>query len=227
MKKIILLLLLSLPAALWAQGTLGFRFDGGVSWMRGGGIEGTAARTRTAIQPQAGAGLVFNFTPAFRLGLDYGYTRMLREQTNASLLPQPDGGVKGDVYRDFRTNFHGAGLTGELDLLGLGGGKAPLSLYVGTGVTCLFASGNSYTIGVSNTIKPDKTGNSIHVTGHNEGHRYVAPCIPATLSLEYLFLPQVALRICGGYRFVLAGRQGISPKGQAYATVGLCFQLMN
>jgi len=151
---------------------------------------------------------------------------MLREQTNASLLPQPDGGVKGDVYSDFKTNFHGAGLTGELNLLGLDGRKNPLSLYVGTGVTCLFAAGNSYTIGVSNTIKPDKTGNTVHVTGHNEGHRYVVPCIPAALSLEYVILPQVALRISGGYRFVLAGKQELSPKGQAFATVGLCFQLM-
>ena len=226
MKKIILLLLLSIPTAIWAQGTLGLRLDGGVSWMQGGGIEGSSDKTMTAIQPQGGAGLFFNLRPAFRLGLDYGYTRMLREKTNSSLLPQPDGGVKGDVYCDFKTNFHSAGLTAELNLLGLGGRKKPLSLYAGTGVAGLFAKGNSYTIGVSNTIKPDKTGNTVHVTGHNEGHRYVVPCIPATLSLEYNFLPQVALRIGGGYRFILAGKQELSPRGQAYATVGLCFQLM-
>ncbi len=226
MKKIILLLLLSIPTAIWAQGTLGLRLDGGVSWMQGGGIEGSSDKTMTAIQPQGGAGLFFNLSPAFRLGLDYGYTRMLREKTNSSLLPQPDGGVKGDVYCDFKTNFHSAGLTAELNLLGLGGRKKPLSLYAGTGVAGLFAKGNSYTIGISNTIKPDKTGNTVHVTGHNEGHRYVVPCIPATLSLEYNFLPQVALRIGGGYRFILAGKQELSPRGQAYATVGLCFQLM-
>ena len=227
MKKIILVLLLSLPTALWAQGTLGLRLDGGVSWMKGGGIEGASAKTITAIQPQVGVGLYYNFNPAFRLGLDFSYTRMLREQTNASLQPLPDGGVQGDVYRDLKTHFHGAGLTGEVNLLGLGGVKKPLSLYVGTGVTGLFAVGNIYTIGVSNTIKPDGTGNTVHVTGHNEGHRYIVPSIPATLSLEYAFLPQVALRISGGYRFILAGRQELSPKGQAYATVGLCFQLMN
>ena len=194
--------------------------------MKGGGIEGSSDKTMTAIQPQGGAGLFFNFSPTLRLGLDYGYTRMLREKTNPSLLPQPDGGVNGDVYCDFKTNFHSAGLTAELNLLGLGGRKKPLSLYVGTGVAGLFATGNSYTIGVSNTIKPDKTGNTLHVTGHNEGHRYVVPCIPATLSLEYSFLPQVALRIGGGYRFILAGKQELSPRGQAYATMGLCFQLM-
>ncbi|MCR5277336.1 MAG: hypothetical protein K6D54_06710 [Bacteroidales bacterium] len=226
MKKIVLVLLLFLPTALWAQRTLDFRFDGGISWMRGGGAEGTSDRAITAIQPQVGAGLCFNFNPVFRLGLDYSYTRMLREQTRANLLPQPDGGVKGDVYRDFKTSFHGAGLSGELDLLGLGGRKKPLSLYVGSGVACLFATGNSYTIGVSNIIKPDKSGNTVHVTGHNERHGYVVPCIPLTLSLEYAFLPQVALRISSGYRFVLAGGQELSPKGQVYASVGLCFQQM-
>lgn len=226
MKKIVLALLLFLPAALWAQGTLGLRLDGGVSWMRGGGIEGSSDKTMTAIQPQGGAGLFFNFSPAFRLGLDYGYTRMLREKTNSSLQTQPDGGASGDVYCDFKTNFHSVGLSGELNLLGLGGRKKPVSLYAGTGVACLFAEGNSYTISVSNTIKPDKTGNTVHVTGHNEGHRYVVPCIPVTLSLECVILPQVALRIGGGYRFVLAGQQALSPKGGAYATAGLCFQLM-
>lgn len=224
MKKFIVVLLLCLPTALWAQGTLDLRLDGGVSWMHGGGVEGTSAKAMTAVQPQAGAGITFNFTPVIRLGFDYSYTRMLREQTNANLQSLPDGSVKGDVFRDFKTNFHGAALTGEVDLLGLKGGKKPVSLYAGTGLACLFATGNSYSIGVSNTIKPDKTGNTVHVTGHNEGHSYVVPCIPLTLSLEYAFLPQVALRISGGYRLVLPGIQELSPKGQAYATVGLCFQ---
>lgn len=225
MKKILLLLLLSLPTALWAQGTLGLRFDGGVSWMGGGGPEGARGNATTATQPQVGAGLFYNFSPVFRVGLDYSYTRMLREQTNASLESQPDGSVQGNVYYDFKTNFHGIALTGEMELLTLLEGKKPYSLYVGTGVACLFASGNNYTIGVSNTIKPDKTGNTLHVTGHNVGHRYAVPCIPVTLTLEYEFLPQVAARLSGGYRFVLAGGQALSPKGQFYATVGICFQL--
>ena len=61
MKKILLVLLIAVPSAVWAQGTLGLRFEGGVSWMQGGGIEGASAKTLTAIQPQAGAGFFFNF----------------------------------------------------------------------------------------------------------------------------------------------------------------------
>ena len=74
-------------------------------------------------------------------------------------------------------------------------------------------------------LKADGTGNTISITGHNEGHRYVAPCIPATLSLEYAFLPQVALSFGGGYRFIMARGNGYAPKGQAYATLGLRFNL--
>ena len=123
MKKILLLLLLSLPTAIWAQGTLGLRLDGGVSLMGGGGPEGARGNATTITQPQIGAGLFYNFSPIFRLGLDYSYTRMLREQTNASLESQPDGSVQGNVYYDFKTNFHGIALTGEMELLTLLEGK--------------------------------------------------------------------------------------------------------
>ena len=225
MRKIILVLLLSLPSSLWAQGTLGLRFEGGLSWMWGGGLEGAGPKTETAIQPQVCAGLFYSCNPAFRLGVEYSYTRMLREQTQANLLSLPDGGVKGDVYRDLKTNFHTLGVTVEANLLGHRSRKTPLSLYAGTGIGCLFAFGNTYTLGVSNSFKPDGSGNTVHVTGQNERHNYFVPCIPATLSLEYLLFPQVALRISSGYRFVLAGDQDLSPKGQVVATVGLCFQL--
>jgi hypothetical protein len=193
--------------------------------MWGGGLEGAGPKTETAIQPQVCAGLFYSCNPAFRLGVEYSYTRMLREQTQANLLSLPDGGVKGDVYRDLKTNFHTLGVTVEANLLGHRSGKTPLSLYAGTGIGCLFAFGNTYTLGVSNSFKPDGSGNTVHVTGQNERHNYFVPCIPATLSLEYLLFPQVALRISSGYRFVLAGDQELAPKGQVFATVGLCFQL--
>ena len=148
MRKIILVLLLSLPSSLWAQGTLGLRFEGGLSWMWGGGLEGAGPKTETAIQPQVCAGLFYSCNPAFRLGVEYSYTRMLREQTQPNLLSLPDGGVKGDVYRDLKTNFHTLGVTVEANLLGHRSSKTPLSLYAGTGIGCLFAFGNTYTLGV-------------------------------------------------------------------------------
>ena len=44
------------------------------------------------------------------------------------------------------------------------------------------------------------------------------------MSLEYAFLPQVALSVGGGYRF-LPMKQDLAPKSQAYAKVGLVFNL--
>ena len=219
MRKIILVLLLSLPTALLAQ-NIGIRLDGGFSWAHGGGLDIARPGMRSAVQPQGGAGVFYSFSPRFRAGLDYSYTRMVREEVDGTLT-QMDGGSQGELFRDLKTHFHGASLSAEFNLLGAG----PLSLYVGTGAGCLFAAGNTYTIAVSNTVKPDGTGNTIRLTGHNVGHMYAVPFIPATLSLEYTFLPQVAVSFSGGYRLILAGKQDYSPKGQAYAQVGLRFNL--
>ena len=206
MKKIILVLLLSLPTALMAQG-IGIRLDGGFSWAHGGGLDIARPGIRSAVQPQGGAGVFYTISPRFRAGLDYSFTRMVREEVDGTLTQLPDGSSEGELFRDLKSHFHGA------------------SLSVGTGAGCLFAVGNTYTIAVSNTVKPDNTGNTIHLTGHNVGHKYAVPFIPATLSLEFAFLPQVSVSFNGGYRLILAGKQDYSPKGQAYAQVGLRFNL--
>lgn len=219
------LLLLLLPASLQAQdareGTLGIRLDGGLSWSLGGDFANSVKNAPTATQPQGVAGLFYNFSSRFRLGLDYGYTRMIREQTNGTMNALPGGGVEGEVYRNLKNHFHAAELTGEFNLLGEG----PLSFYLGAGAGCQFVVGNTYTIAVKNEVKPGGLGNSIHLTGHNVGHKYVAPYIPVTLSLEYALLPQVAVSMGGGYRLILAGKNGFSAKSQPFATLGLRFNL--
>ena len=219
------LLLLLLPASLQAQdareGTLGIRLDGGLSWSLGGDFANSGKNALTTIQPQGVVGLYYNFSPRFRMGLDYGYTRMVREQTNSTLKTLSDGSVEGEVYRDLKTHFHAAELTGEFNVLGAG----PVSLYLGTGAGCQFALGNTYTIGVKNEVKPGGLGNSIHVTGHNVGHKYAAPYIPVTLSLEFALLPQVAVSVGGGYRLILAGKNEYSAKSQPFAALGLRFNL--
>jgi outer membrane protein OmpA-like peptidoglycan-associated protein len=135
------------------------------------------------------------------------------------------GSAEGTVYRDFKTRFHGASLTGEFDLvelLGRGKGPGRVGLWLGTGLGFLFSQGNTWNVSVSNAISVDKQ--TIRVGGHNEAHKYNAPFIPVTLSLEYAFLPQVALSIGGGYRFV-PGKTELAPRHQAYAKAGLVFNL--
>lgn len=225
---VVALLLLSTGAGLRAQdpyrdastGTVGLRLDGGASWSFGSSFGNVGANQANLIQPYGGAGLLVNIRPWVRLGADYSYTRMIREQLFSSLQPET-----GNVYRDFKTRFHGVSLTGEFDLVDLlGHGKDPgrVGLWLGTGLGFLFSQGNTWNVSVSNEISTDKQ--TIRIGGHNEPLGYNAPFIPVTLSLEYAFLPQVALSIGGGYRF-LPGKTDLAPKHQAYAKAGLVFNL--
>ena len=200
--------------------TLAIRLDGGTAWATGSAFDNLAQVRAKETQPLAGAGLMFNFSPRFRAGLDYSYSRLVREQTG-TLTTLPDGSVEGDVYKDLKTHLHTAALTGEFNLLG--GRRA--GVYIGTGAGCLLGDGNTYTVGITNQLLPGGAGNTVHVTGHNEGHRYCVPFVPVTLSLEFAFLPQVSLSLGGGYRFVFAGEDAYAPKNQAYATLGLRFNL--
>ena len=227
---LLLVLLLLLPASggLHAQdpyrdartGTVGLRLDGGASWAFGSSFENVGANQINLLQPYAGAGLLVNIKPWVRIGADYSYTRMIREQLFTSIQPET-----GNVYRDFKTRFHGASLTGEFDLvelLGRGKGSGRFGLWLGTGLGVLFSQGNTWNVSVSDEIVANKQ--TIRVSGHNDPHDYNAPFIPVTLSLEYAFLPQVALSIGGGYRF-LPGKQDLAPRHQAYAKAGLVFNL--
>ena len=235
---LVFLLLLSTAGGLRAQdpyrdartGTVGLRLDGGASWAFGSSFENIGANQVNLLQPYAGAGLLINIKPWVRIGADYSYTRMIREQLSTSLQPLTGTGVvtgsaEGTVYRDFKTRFHGASLTGEFDLvelLGRGKGPGRVGLWLGTGLGFLFSQGNTWNVSVSNEISADKQ--TIRIRGHNEPLSYNAPFIPVTLSLEYAFLPQVALSIGGGYRF-LPGKTDLAPRHQAYAKAGLVFNL--
>ena len=225
---LVFLLLLSTAGGLRAQdpyrdastGTVGLRLDGGTSWAFGSSFENIGANQVNLLQPYAGAGLLINIKPWVRIGADYSYTRMIREQLFTSLQPET-----GHVYRDFKTRFHGASLTGEfnlVELLGRGTGPGRVGLWLGTGLGVLFSQGNTWNVSVSNEISADKQ--TIRIGGHNEPLGYNAPFIPVTLSLEYAFLPQVALSIGGGYRF-LPGKTDLAPRHQAYAKAGLVFNL--
>ena len=235
----VLLLLLATAGGLRAQdpyratrtGTVGLRLDGGAAWSFGSSFENVGGNQVNLTQPYAGAGLLVNIRPWVRLGADYTYTRMIREQVFSSLQPVSGtgitaGSVEGAVYRDFKTRFHGASLTGEFNLLELGGGKGPgrFGLWVGTGLGYLFARGNTWTLSVSDVIRSDDWTQTVRFGGHNAPHRCDALFIPATLSLEFALLPEVALSVGGGYRFLL-GKTDPAPCGQAYAKVGLVFSL--
>jgi len=201
-------------------GTIGLRLDGGMSFSSGSSFENVNANTLNQIQPQIDAGIYYNFSSRLRAGIAYSYTRMLREQNDGTVHTLPGGGSESSFYRNLKTNFHGASLTGEYNLIGSG----RISFYAGTGIGCLFATGNTYTMGVKNEPKTGGMGSTLSFIGHNDPHHYNAVFVPVTLSLEYAFLPQVALSFSAGYRF-LPIRRDLSPKSQVYVQAGLRFNL--
>ena len=220
---ILILLLLTLPLGgrASAQGLINVRISGGISLNFGGGFDGEGANGMTAIQPETGLGVTLGVAPRFRAGVGYDYTRMVREQVNGTLQPISGnvlpGSVEGTVYRDFKTHFHAVALTAEYNLLPMGGF---LSLYVGTGAGCLFATGNSWSLSIRNEMRSNDWTNTVTVDGHNEAHHYTAPFIPASLSLECRILPGTSLCLGGVYRQILSKNE-LAPKGQATASLGL------
>ena len=204
-----------------APSLVGVRVSGGISWDFGGSFAGENANGMTVVQPEAGIGVTLAVAPRFRAGVGYDYTRMVREQVNGTLQPMSGnvlpGSVEGTVYRDFKTHFHAVALTAEYNLLPTGGF---LSLYVGTGAGCLFATGNSWSLSIRNEMRSNDWTNTVTVDGHNEAHHYTAPFIPASLSLECRILPGTSLCLSGVYRQILSKNE-LAPKGQATASLGL------
>ncbi len=236
---LVILLLLPSAGALRAQGpyreartgTVGLRLGGGVSWSFGSSFENIGANEINLFQPYGEAGLLFNIKPWVRIGADYSYTRMIREQMFSTLSPASGAGilpgsVEGFAYRDLKSRFHAASLTGEFNLMEIGrnNNKGRFSLWLGTGAGYLFSQGNVWSLSVGDIIRSDNWSQTVEFEGHNEPQDYNAPFIPATVSLEFSFLPQVALSIGGGFRYIIS-KSDIAPKSQAYAKAGLVFNL--
>jgi hypothetical protein len=214
-------LLLLLPGVVSAQDLIGVRLSGGLSWNVGSGFANVGSNKDNVVQPEGTVAVTLNALPRLRAGLGYSYTRMVREQLDGTLEPIGGdvlpGSVEGTLYRDLKTHFHAVGVTAEYNLLPVGG---ILSLYAGTGVGCLFAMGNTWALTVRQETSSDGWTNRVTVGAHNEVHRYAAPYIPASLSLECRILPRTYLCLGGQYRFVLT-KNPLSPKGQAGVTLGL------
>ena len=194
------------------------RLDGGLSWAFNSAFDHQDGVRAHLTQPSVGLGIMWYHNSRTRIGLQYDYSRIVREQAG-TLVQLPGGGVEGDVYKDFKAQLHALSLMGEYKLLG----NDRLSAYAGAGLGFLLGAGNNYSLGIKNEMLSGGAGNIVHVNGHNEQVLDIFPAVPLTFSLEYVFLPQVAVNVAAGYRFVLAGHDAFVPKGQLSATVGLVF----
>ena len=205
-----------------AQDLLSVRLWGGAAWNAGSSFKNVDANQANVVQPELGAGVALKVLPRMRVSLGYDYSQMVREQLNGTLDPidgMLPGSVEGTVYQDFKMRYHAATAMAEYDVLPAGG---LFSLYLGTGFGCLFASGNTWGLSVRNEMRSDHWTSTVSVDGKNQMHSYAAPFIPASVSMEYKFLPQTA--VCAGAvtRLILSGND-LAPKAQFFATLGIRF----
>lgn len=220
-----LTLLLTLPVTAVAQdardGTFGVRLSGGGSWPVGSVMENVASSNANMTQPYGGAGLIYNVSARFRAGLDYGFTMMVREQrfTQLQTVAGVDGGV---AYRKLTSYYHGPALTAEYNLAELLSSGSKLSLYAGAGIGCLFDRSGDYTFSVIN--RTENAVQTFGISSHTDRSRAVELYVPVTLSLEYAFLPEVAVTAGCEYR-IIPVRGEFAPKGMALAKIGLVFNI--
>ena len=160
---LLLALLLLTGSGASAQDLINVRLWGGPS-LNVGGFASVGSKNESAVQPLAGIGVSVNVLPQLRVGMAYGYTRMIREQIDGTLTPIAGnvlpGSVEGTVYSDLKTHFYALDLTAEYNVLPMGG---PLALYAGTGAGCLFASGNTWSLGVRNEVSDEGWANRVTV----------------------------------------------------------------
>ena len=221
----VLMLLLAIPVNALAQdvkdGTFGGRLSGGASWPVGCVMENVASSNANMGQPYGSAGVFYNLSPAFRAGLEYSFTKMVREQRFSQL--QTVAGVEGGVaYRKLISYYNGVALTAEYNFVELISSGSKLSLYAGAGFGCLFDSSADYTFSVIN--KTEDAKQTFGIGSHTEFSHSKDLYIPITLSLEYAFLPEVAVTAGCEYRIIPARGQ-FAPKGMALAKLGLVFNI--
>jgi len=200
--------------------------DGGPSWSFQSAFDRLEGARSNLTQPSLGLGVMWYYNSRTRIGLQYNYSRMIREQAG-SLTQLPGGGVEGDVYKDLKAYLNTLSLTVGYNLLGNRVLDGKLSAYAGAGLGFLVGAGSFYSLSIKNEMLADGAGNIVKIGGHNEQVLEVAPAIPLSLSVEYAFIPQWAVSFSAGYRFVLAGRDAFVPKGQAFVAVGLAFHFHN
>lgn len=224
---------------------VGLYLRGGTAWATGGGYA-DLCQGITPVQGLGGAGLNWNIRPWVRLGLNYDYTYSSRNRYYTELQPEGmsveagEGMVEnssqgGVFYRRYNTGMHGVDLSGDFNLMELfknRSDKGWFNVYVGTGFGWMFGTGNvwSMSTGHSSFTGPstDGTFGNISTTSwvkaENREARFNSPYVPARLSVEFNVLPQVAIGLEGGYKF-LCKNLDLAPRHLISAGITLRFTL--
>ena len=207
--------------------TVSARIDGGASWAIGSSFKNLNSGRSNETQPIESAGAMYHVMPWLRGAVDYSYSSLVRQQVFAELIPienAPAGSSGGMAYRELKSSFHSLAVTAEAEIFELA--KAMVSeryaLWVGIGVGGLYDSGNVWSLSATNEFDAAALTQKVNLKGHNDPHTNVSVFIPVTVSFEYSVLPQLAVGVGGGFRYIPSAFD-LTPVGQAYVKAGLVY----
>ena len=215
----------------------------GLSWGVGVPYDNVNASGWTNTYPMFGGGLNYNIRPWIRLGLNYKWSKINRDQRYSSVIPEnyvgtsnaynqvdwqtKDGGL---VYSNYRLPHHDLDLTFEFNFAEIWKNRKAqwFNMYIGVGAGYMFNSGRVYgmSMGTASWQDPDNIQNGVQVqdnwkevawvTTGNEKFNADGWYIPVTLNLEFDVDPSWTLGVKGEYDFLIK-RKEMAPKGIAYA----------
>ena len=220
--------------------------QGGASWGVNVPYTNVNPSFGTNTSPLFGGGVNYNIRPWVRLGLNYGWSWVQREQRYNSVQQMNYPGSRpeytnipwtsqkgGLVYSDYRFNHHDIDLTAEFNLAELNPKRKAkwFNVYLGTGVGLMLGNGRIYDLSMGFAEYEDPTNNQGGVQvadnwsyaswlyGKNSTFGAVNRAyIPATLNIEFDVNPSLTLGIKGQYDFII-NPGTVAPKGIANAAI--------
>ena len=206
----------------------------------------------TSMSPQVGLGVNYNIRPGVRLGLNYEFSKYVREQrlsdfqSVAPLFDVKNQGITelvknngGTVYGKQWTMYHNADITVEFNIMQLWNNRKNtwFNLYAGTGIGMMFANGNTYTIGMgyeewtdpNNYVGGVQMGDSWSYTSwvkaNNVRHDFNSAYIPFVLWAEFDVTPQLTLGAKGQYKALISSKD-FAPMGLEVAAITVRYNFL-
>ena len=194
--------------------------------------------------PMFGGGVNFNIRPWIRLGVNYKWSKLNRDQRYSDIIPVNYAGNSnsfnavpwtsvegGKAYSNYRLPHHDVDLTVEFNIAEIWKNRQSqwFNMYLGVGAGYMFTSGRVYTMSMGTAQWQDPNnyvnGNvqvannwkeASWVTADNATFNADGWYIPAVLNIEFDVNPSWTLGLKGEYDFLIK-RKEMAPKGIAYA----------
>lgn len=225
---IIICLLLCVFAAETASAQGSIYLKGGISKASGLDFQNVNPSFGATISPEIGGGLSYEFDFGLRIGGNYEFTKLRREQRLSALEPtspkinQPGATyVGGTAYRERWSQFNNADISFEYNFCNLMPAvkAVGVGLYLGTGVGVAITNGNTYTISMAHEELRTETSSAdtwlmeSWLSAENDIHEYKAIYVPVSFNAEYALSKMFAIGIRCEYKALFAKSVSLAPKG--------------